>query len=454
MQSEKSDRPDTGLEKVDYKKLSGAGAVKKTVVDEKAGGTRPEDSKGDDSEGLCEASGGTDIPGKQIYDIFSDLGEDDDVDEGETSGEDGKESVKSTEIERLRLELEAAKREEKELKEAREVELLRRKLAAKKDSVSKLKGEQAVAKNAKLKQTLEEAGKSAAKTKADKDISLGSLTIDDLRKDKSLKMKLKAKMSDDTLKGLNLFGEDSFEPDKVSVKKSKSKSKKKTVKLEDLLADSDESDSDSDRKKFRSKGKKKTVKIEDILADSDDSDSERDVKKSKSKRRRRSVKFEDLLADSDESDSDSSDEKSKKKKSGIMSHSSDHVLHRQKYPQAYLRFEHVSARTTFEKLDINLFVAGELEIISSASIKTIERKSRLELLKRLMYLSSSYEFSVIKKLYAAVLREIELGHMDWGDDFQYVENSILSANMIRQHFNLSRKGVFAGDRNVGDKFVK
>ena len=33
----------------------------------------------------------------------------------------------------------------------------------------------------------------------------------------------------------------------------------------------------------------------------------------------------------------------------------------------------------------------------------------MELLKKIMYLSTSYEFTVLKSYYAAVLREIELG---------------------------------------------
>ena len=43
-----------------------------------------------------------------------------------------------------------------------------------------------------------------------------------------------------------------------------------------------------------------------------------------------------------------------------------------------------------------------------------------------MYLLSSYDIPVIRAVYAAVLREIELGRKTWADDFQYVESVVLA----------------------------
>ena len=63
---------------------------------------------------------------------------------------------------------------------------------------------------------------------------------------------------------------------------------------------------------------------------------------------------------------------------------------------------------------INLFIAGELEIISQSNISSTEKYARLELLKRMMYLNNTFDFSVIKSLYAAIMRDIELGYRKWG----------------------------------------
>jgi len=113
------------------------------------------------------------------------------------------------------------------------------------------------------------------------------------------------------------------------------------------------------------------------------------------------------------------------RKSGIESKISDDVVNKQKFPQAHLRFDFASQHLSFSQLDLNLLVAGELEIISACRDKK-EKNGRIDLLKSLMYLAKSHDISVIRSLYAAVLREIEIGIKNWGDDFSYVESAILS----------------------------
>ena len=120
--------------------------------------------------------------------------------------------------------------------------------------------------------------------------------------------------------------------------------------------------------------------------------------------------------------------KQNKKSSGLTAKASESIKNRQRFPHAHLRFDFASKNLSFDKLDIKLFVAGELEIIAASKTGNLEKKGRLELLKKLMYLSCSYEVSEIKSLYAAVLREIELGHLNWGEDFQYVESAVLAKN--------------------------
>ena len=121
-----------------------------------------------------------------------------------------------------------------------------------------------------------------------------------------------------------------------------------------------------------------------------------------------------------------------KRKSGIKSKASDSVVDPQKYPHAYLRFEFVNNSLEFDDLDLNMFVAGELEIISQKSTPPKEMSARLELLKRLMYLNRAFDFSVLKSLYAAILREVELGYRKWGEDFHYIETAVLaSSNSIK-----------------------
>jgi hypothetical protein len=61
-------------------------------------------------------------------------------------------------------------------------------------------------------------------------------------------------------------------------------------------------------------------------------------------------------------------------------------------------------------LQFNLFVAGELEIISNKKIDEIEKTGRIKLLKKISYYTELYEWKGrIQKLYAHIIRQIENG---------------------------------------------
>ena len=147
---------------------------------------------------------------------------------------------------------------------------------------------------------------------------------------------------------------------------------------------------------------------------------------------------------SDESYFDSSDSKSdqsskkkkkqkkhKKKKSGINAKASDRVKNPQKWPHSHLQFEHVNKQVKFDELNFQLFVAGELEIISEKDLSSTEKSGRIALLKKLVYYYASYEFKGLKAFYAAWLREIELGKKTWSDDSSHIENAILSKYLLK-----------------------
>ena len=89
----------------------------------------------------------------------------------------------------------------------------------------------------------------------------------------------------------------------------------------------------------------------------------------------------------------------------------------------------MSLNVAFEKLDLNHFVCGELEIFSDKRIKEHGKSGRLKLLKKIMYNSTSYDLSTLKYFYAACLREIEFGNKTWKDDFSAVERVILQKNV-------------------------
>ena len=77
--------------------------------------------------------------------------------------------------------------------------------------------------------------------------------------------------------------------------------------------------------------------------------------------------------------------KSHKKKSGIRAKASGKVMYPQKWPHSHLQFEHVNKQIKTDELDFELFIAGELEIISDESFPRSERKCHIYLLKKIVY---------------------------------------------------------------------
>ena len=143
--------------------------------------------------------------------------------------------------------------------------------------------------------------------------------------------------------------------------------------------------------------------------------------------------------DSSDSSSASDDDNSKKKKkhkkhkkSGINAKASDRVKNPQRWPHAHLQYEFVNRQVKFDDLDMKMFIAGEMEIISADDLSDSERKGRLNLLKKIVYYTNMYEFKGLKAFYAAWLREIELGKKSWSDDPQHIESAILSKYLLKK----------------------
>ena len=68
-------------------------------------------------------------------------------------------------------------------------------------------------------------------------------------------------------------------------------------------------------------------------------------------------------------------------------------MKKQLWPQSKLQFEYAG----FDDLEFNLFVAGELEMLSSSKISEVERIGRTKLLKRIAYFTELYEWKGLKK---------------------------------------------------------
>ena len=136
----------------------------------------------------------------------------------------------------------------------------------------------------------------------------------------------------------------------------------------------------------------------------------------------------DSSDDSDSSSKRKSHKKKKKsKKSGMSKKASDRVKHPQTWPHSVLQFEFVSQNIQFKDISFKMFVAGELEILTSKISKT-EFKGRINLLKKIAYLANMYDWKRLLQFYAAWVRRVEMGLNSWRDDSSIIENAMMTNN--------------------------
>ena len=190
------------------------------------------------------------------------------------------------------------------------------------------------------------------------------------------------------------------------------------ISTPELFDDSEEnSDSGSDNEKsVKSKSAKRLSKKETLAVLDSSTESEENEVTSDS----------DSSSDSDDHRKKSKKGKSKKRRSGMVKKASDDVVNPQIWPHSLLQYEYVSKSTKYQDLDFRLFVAGELEIITSSKIKQTEKEARLALLKKIVYYSGIYQWKALLEFYAAFVRSIETGQKKWKDDSTSLEVPLLS----------------------------
>ena len=97
----------------------------------------------------------------------------------------------------------------------------------------------------------------------------------------------------------------------------------------------------------------------------------------------------------------------------MLARSKDRVQKPQWWPHAALRGEFVTRDVAFSDLDFRLFVAGELEIVTTCKASVEQRIGRLQLLKQLAYLLGGYSWETLRGVYASIVSQIEQNNLKW-----------------------------------------
>ena len=85
-----------------------------------------------------------------------------------------------------------------------------------------------------------------------------------------------------------------------------------------------------------------------------------------------------------------------------------------RYPHSKLNREFVSY-TEFDHLPLNIFAAGEIELILRTSSES-EKEARLRILLMCLYHSQFLDISEIREQYDAIMKGIERGELFWADN--------------------------------------
>lgn len=137
------------------------------------------------------------------------------------------------------------------------------------------------------------------------------------------------------------------------------------------------------------------------------------------------------------------------KKSGLLAKPYDTVKTSVMWPHMKLGVRYSTERGLgFDQLDLRLLVAGELEIISSVELSERERWARMNILKDIIYAAGFYEWAAVKRLYVAILTEVEMGIRAWGDDTSRLEQQILMPFPLKPKMSKSD-----GSGNVNKSFT-
>jgi hypothetical protein len=124
-------------------------------------------------------------------------------------------------------------------------------------------------------------------------------------------------------------------------------------------------------------------------------------------------------------------------KSGIQSSIVENCVNPQLWAHSCIQYPYASTMTQFNDIDLPLFIAGELEIISSSHISNDERIGRTNLLKLLAYKCSKCDWQVVRNAYASWVQQVEIGNKSWKDDPSAVISLVIEDHILSRHLSES-----------------
>ena len=131
---------------------------------------------------------------------------------------------------------------------------------------------------------------------------------------------------------------------------------------------------------------------------------------------------------------DVDDCKHKKVRSGMLDKATTNIVHKEVWPQKNLLEDWADEEMEFKNLQFEHLVAGELRTIETCT-EPAQILGRLWLLHRMAYTKlRRFDWYLVRKMYAAILRSIEAKEYTWSDNFDRFE-TVLYREMATSYKN-------------------
>ena len=108
-------------------------------------------------------------------------------------------------------------------------------------------------------------------------------------------------------------------------------------------------------------------------------------------------------------------------KSGMLDKATANIVHKEIWPQKNLLEDWADEDMEFKHMQFEHHIAGEIRTIETCT-EPAQILGRLRLLRRMAYAKlRGYDWPIIRKMYAAIVRSIEAKEYSWSDNFDRFE---------------------------------
>ena len=133
--------------------------------------------------------------------------------------------------------------------------------------------------------------------------------------------------------------------------------------------------------------------------------------------RNRSLEHEEVS----EKEEEGTECKHRKIKSGILDKATANTYHKEIWPQKNLLEDWADEEIEFKNMTFEHYVAGEIRTIELCK-EPAQIITRMQLMRQIAYARlRGYEWSLVRKMYAAILRAIETKDLRWGENLDRFE---------------------------------